>query len=246
MSSLDQVSVYLQRVAKMYRRGETTVRALASVNLEIRRGEFVCVMGRSGSGKSTLLHVMGGLDTFDAGEVIIADHALSKMSDDEVTLLRRRRLGFVFQSFNLLPTLTAEENVALPLLLDRCRVSEVRMKVQRILERLGLGHRRSHRPDELSGGEQQRVAIARALVIEPVVLLADEPTGNLDSATGEMILDLLKEMSRNGQTIVMVTHDNRAASYGDRIVTLRDGRIMPEDWDRTGFGADNKVSSVIR
>ncbi len=225
--------IRLENVRKTYGRGEAAVCALAGVSLEIRQGEFLSIMGASGSGKSTMLHLMGGLDLADSGEVSIGGAALSKMSDDDLTIFRRRKIGFIFQFFNLLPTLSAEENVALPLLLDGKSMREIRPRVQRMLDRVGLTKRLQHKPDELSGGEMQRVAIARALVIEPVLLLADEPTGNLDSKTGEEILQLIQETAEQfRQTIVMVTHDARAAAYGDRIVTLKDGRIVSDVNDR--------------
>jgi len=177
--------ISVRDVHKVFRQGEAEVRALAGVTLDIAAGEFVSIMGPSGSGKSTLLHLMGGLDLPTAGEIVIEGTPISRMSDDEITIFRRRKIGFVFQFFNLLPTYSAEENVALPLLLDRRRPRDVRDRVGAALDLVGLGHRRRHRPDELSGGEMQRVAIARALVIDPVLILADEPTGNLDTRSGE-------------------------------------------------------------
>lgn len=221
--------IRMENVTKTYGQGEAAVCALAGVSLDVRQGEFLSIMGASGSGKSTMLHLMGGLDVPDFGEVFVGGAALSKMSDDDVTIFRRRKIGFIFQFFNLLPTLSAEENVALPLLLDGKPMREVRPRVARMLERVDLEKRCEHRPDELSGGEMQRVAIARALVIEPVLLLADEPTGNLDSKTGEDILQLIQETAEQfHQTVVMVTHDARAAAFGDRIVTLKDGRIVSD------------------
>jgi putative ABC transport system ATP-binding protein len=220
-------------VTKSYRQGDVEVNALAGVTLDIAAGEFVAITGPSGSGKSTLLHLLGGLDVPTAGEVVIDGKAISRMSDDDVTIFRRRSIGFVFQFFNLMPTLSAEENVALPLLLDGQRERDVRPRVAAALDAVGLGHRRSHRPDELSGGEMQRVAIARALVIAPKVVLADEPTGNLDSATGEQILALLRATHRErGATIVMVTHDEKAAAYGSRRISMRDGLVVG-DAERT-------------
>jgi putative ABC transport system ATP-binding protein len=205
------------------------VRALAGVTLDVVRGDFVAIMGPSGSGKSTLLHLMGGLDAPSAGEITIEGTAISRMSDDEITIFRRRRVGFVFQFFNLLPTYTAEENVALPLLLDRRRPRDVRERVAAALEQVGIAHRRRHRPDELSGGEMQRVAIARALVIEPALILADEPTGNLDTRTGEQILDLIRDANQvRGCTVVLVTHEARAAAYGRRAVVLKDGAVVSD------------------
>jgi putative ABC transport system ATP-binding protein len=216
-------------VSKQYRMGEVTVDALAGVDFSAEEGEFIAVMGPSGSGKSTLLHLLGGLDQPTDGEVALAGRVLSTLSDKQVTITRRRKVGFVFQFFNLIPTLSAEENIALPLLIDGRRPREYRERVDRLLELVGLTERRHHKPDQLSGGEQQRVAIARALVTEPAIVLADEPTGNLDSRSGDDILKLLRQLCDElGQTIVTVTHDPRAASYADRIVFLKDGRIIDE------------------
>jgi putative ABC transport system ATP-binding protein len=212
---------------KTYRQGDTEVNALSGITLDIAAGELVAIVGPSGSGKSTLLHLLGGLDVPTSGDIMIDGASIAHMSDDEVTIFRRRSIGFVFQFFNLMPTLSAEENVALPLLLDGKRNREIRPRVAAALDAVGLGHRRAHRPDELSGGEMQRVAIARALVIEPKLILADEPTGNLDSSTGEQILDLICRANRErGATVVMVTHDAKAAAHGTRLVTMRDGRIV--------------------
>jgi putative ABC transport system ATP-binding protein len=212
---------------KTYRQGDTEVNALSGITLDIAAGELVAIVGPSGSGKSTLLHLLGGLDVPTSGDIMIDGASIARMSDDEVTIFRRRSIGFVFQFFNLMPTLSAEENVALPLLLDGKRNREIRPRVAAALDAVGLGHRRAHRPDELSGGEMQRVAIARALVIEPKLILADEPTGNLDSSTGEQILDLICRANRErGATVVMVTHDAKAAAHGTRLVTMRDGRIV--------------------
>ena len=218
--------ISVRDVHKVFVQGETEVRALAGVSLDIAAGEFVSIMGPSGSGKSTLLHLMGGLDVPSAGEIVIDGTPISRMSDDEITIFRRRKIGFVFQFFNLLPTYSAEENVALPLLLDRRRARDVRERVGAALELVGLGHRRRHRPDELSGGEMQRVAIARALIIDPRVILADEPTGNLDTRTGEQVLDLLAAANRERHcTVVLVTHDARAAAHAGRLITLKDGTV---------------------
>jgi len=212
---------------KSYRQGEAEVKALAGVTLDVAAGEFVAIVGPSGSGKSTLLHLMGGLDAPTSGDVLIDGASIARMSDDEVTIFRRRAIGFVFQFFNLLPTLSAEENVALPLLLDGMRPRDIRDRVGAALDAVGLGHRRNHRPDEMSGGEMQRAAIARALVIDPKVILADEPTGNLDSATGDQILDLIRKANEDrGATVVMVTHDAKAATRGTRLVTMRDGVVV--------------------
>jgi putative ABC transport system ATP-binding protein len=211
---------------KRYAMGEVSVEALRGVDFVVKRGEFVAIMGPSGSGKSTLLHLLGGLDDPTDGEVLLAGQPLAQLSDDRLTLIRRRQVGFVFQFFNLLPTLTAAENVALPLLIDGRRLEDYEERIADLLALVGLADRAGHRPDQLSGGEQQRVAIARAFVNDPEVVLADEPTGNLDSAAGEEILRLLRRMrDEKGQTIVMVTHNEHAAEYADRIVRLRDGRI---------------------
>jgi ABC-type lipoprotein export system ATPase subunit len=222
--------VCLQDVHRSYTRGDETVHALSGVSLSIEPREFVVITGPSGSGKSTLLHVMAGLDRPSAGEVLLEGKPLSSLPDDDLTLYRRRRLGFIFQFFHLLPTLSAAENVALPLLLDGKPPSEATKIARQRLEPLGLGPRADHRPRELSGGEQQRVAIARALVAEPALLLADEPTGNLDSAAGAEVYRILSELpSRFGTAIVMVTHDQDAVRLGTRALHLVDGKLTPRD-----------------
>ncbi len=213
-------------VTKTYGSGAKGVQALKGVNVEARKGEIICIVGPSGSGKSTLLHLMGGLDTPTSGQVIIDGQDTKNMSDRNLTLLRRRRLGFVFQFFNLLPTMTVEENIALPLFLEKVDKAKISKKVDELTALVGLEHRKHHKPEELSGGQQQRVAIARALSNDPALLLADEPTGNLDSKTGAEILRLLREtVEKYQQTIVLVTHDNKVAEWGDRIVTVKDGLI---------------------
>jgi len=217
-------------VAKVYRRGRTEVRALAGVSLTVPKGEFLSVMGPSGSGKSTLLNLLGALDVAGSGSLRIDGRELSRMKDDELSAFRRERLGFVFQFFNLMPTMTALENVMLPGLLSGRGRAELGRRAEVLLEAVGLGGRTHHRPDELSGGEMQRVAVARALLMEPAVLLADEPTGNLDSRTGAEVLRMLREATRErGLTVVMVTHDQKAAEVGDRIVRLADGRIVGDE-----------------
>lgn len=215
-----------KNVSKTYHMGEVEVSALRDVAFAVGKGEFVAVMGPSGSGKSTLLHMLGGLDEPTDGEITLAGQPITHLSDDEVTLVRRRRVGFIFQFYNLVPTLTAAENVALPLLIDGQKVNEKRDKIHQLLTMVGLGERLHHKPDQMSGGQQQRVAIARAFVNDPEIVLADEPTGNLDSKSGTAILELLRRSCDElQQTIVMVTHDPRAASYADRVVFLKDGRI---------------------
>ncbi len=215
-------------VRKEYLQGARLVSALDGVSLRVEKGEFLAVMGRSGSGKSTLLHLAGGLDLPTSGSVEVDGVSTARMTDTELTLLRRRRIGFVFQFFNLMPALTVEENVAMPLLLDGARLPPVRAAVRALVERVGLAARLAHRPEELSGGEMQRAAIARALVTDPPIILADEPTGNLDSSTGRDILDLLRAVARDPaspRTVVLVTHDPAAAAVADRRLSLRDGRL---------------------
>jgi putative ABC transport system ATP-binding protein len=214
-------------LTRTYGEGGSAVHALRGVSLEVPAGQFTAVMGPSGSGKSTLMHLLAGLDTPDAGSVRIAGEDITRMSDRELTRLRRKHIGFVFQSFNLLPTLTAEENVTLPLAIaGRKPAPEV---LDALLERMGLADRRDHKPSQLSGGQQQRVAVARALICTPTVLFADEPTGNLDSAAGAGVLGLLRDaVDADGQTTVMVTHDARAAAIADRVLFLADGRIVAD------------------
>lgn len=214
---------------KQYQLGEHTVYALAGVDFMVEKGEFVAIMGPSGSGKSTLLHLLGGLDKPSGGEVTLAGQRLSTLDDSQATMVRRHNVGFVFQFFNLLPTLTVEENIALPFIIDGQNLREHQTRIDTLLALVGLTGRRHHKPDQLSGGEQQRVAIARALVTEPAIVLADEPTGNLDSKTGTAIMELLRR-SRDelGQTVVVVTHDPRAAAYADRVVFLRDGLVVDD------------------
>jgi putative ABC transport system ATP-binding protein len=222
--------IRLDQVVKTFAQGATVVPALAGVSLDVPEQQFLAVVGPSGSGKSTLLHLVAGLDTPDSGAVRIGAHDLATMSDDALTVFRRRSIGLVFQFFHLLPGLDAEENVALPLLLDGHSARKTRPRVHAMLERVGLAGRRHHRLDQLSGGEMQRVAIARALVIEPAVLLADEPTGNLDSQTADEILSLLRDTATGlGQTLIMITHDAEAARRADRVVTLRDGAIVSDE-----------------
>ena len=220
--------IELKSASKRYHQGVRVVHALHDVSLRIGQGEFLSVMGPSGSGKSTLLNLIGGLDQPSKGEVFLDGRPLHGISDDELTLLRRRRVGFIFQFFNLLPNLTALENVSLPALIEGTPMARIEAKANILLEQVGLGARRDHRPEELSGGEMQRVAIARALICDPAVLLADEPTGNLDSHASEEIFMLLKLLNGQGQTIVMVTHDPKAAAYGSRIIMLKDGGLAED------------------
>ncbi len=216
-------------LTKTYGSGATTVMALDHVNLSVKEGEFVAIMGPSGCGKSTLLHLLGGLDKPSAGSVQIAGQNLVNLSDDQLTELRRHQIGFIFQFYNLIPVLNALENAALPVTLDGARPAEARAKAAEWLTHFGLGDRLTHRPDQLSGGQQQRVAIARALVSEPALILADEPTGNLDTHSSDEIAGLLRQVSKEyGRAVVMVTHDPRIAAYTDRIIFLKDGKIIDQ------------------
>jgi len=215
-------------IVKVFGQGATAVRALRGVDIEVAEGEFVAIMGSSGSGKSTLLHILGGLDRPTEGSVEIRGRRYDNLGDRALTRLRGEVFGFVFQFFNLLPTLTAAENVLLPALVAGERPADYADRVDELLAMVGLSERAGHRPSEMSGGEQQRVAIARALLRDPQVLLADEPTGNLDSTSGAMVLELLRRLVDDGQTVVMVTHDPGAAAQADRILFFRDGRIVRE------------------
>ena len=229
-SSTSIAPLVVQGVTKRFHQGTTTVEALHGVSLRIAPGEFVAVMGASGSGKSTLLHVMAGLTRTDAGSVSVEGQSLAELADSRLTDFRRRRIGLVFQQFNLIPSLTALENVMLPLMAEGSRgAPETRERATKLLERLGLGHRVGHRPDAMSGGEQQRVAIARALVTDPAIVLADEPTGSLDSMNGKAICTLLKELNeRDGRAIVVVTHEPAVAIWARRIVVMKDGAICAD------------------
>jgi putative ABC transport system ATP-binding protein len=218
------VAVAARDLVRRYGEGDSAVEAVRGVSLEVPAGQFTAIMGPSGSGKSTLMHLLAGLDRPTEGSVEIGGEDITTMGDKRLTLLRRRHIGFVFQAFNLVPTLTAEENVTLPLAIAGSRID--RSWVDTVMQRVGLEDRRGHRPAELSGGQQQRVAVARALVAEPTVLFADEPTGNLDSHTSAEVLGLLREAAgAYGQTIVMVTHDMDAAEAADRVVHMADGRL---------------------
>lgn len=216
--------IVARNLRRAYSSGDTSVAAVAGINLRIGRGEFVAVMGPSGSGKSTLLHLLGGLDVPDEGQVLLEGDDLAHMTERERSLVRRRRIGLVLQFPSLLLSLSAVENVAFPLLLDR--VASAEEQALAALTSVGLGDRAHHRPGQLSGGEQQRVVLARALVTRPAVVLADEPTGALDSAAGIAVLHLLRQAAERGQTIVMITHDREAAVWADRIVQIRDGELV--------------------
>ena len=235
-------AVRADKITKTYGEGEASVRALCTVSLEVARGDFVAVMGPSGSGKSTLMHLLAGLDKPTEGDVYIEGENVTTMKDKELTMLRRQRVGFIFQAFNLIPQLTAEENIVLPLTLAREKANG---NLTSLLDQVGLTDRRTHKPTELSGGQQQRVAVARALITEPAVVFADEPTGNLDSQSSDDILSLLRRAAdERGQTTVMVTHDAHAASYADRVVFLADGKIVRELTDPTEAGVLEAIKEV--
>lgn len=222
--------VRLCRVTKEYGVGEQSIRAVNEISLEIPRGQLVAVVGRSGSGKSTLLNLLAGIDQPTSGEIWIEDQELSRLNDDALTRLRRERLGMVYQFFNLLPTLSVRENIALPALLAREPEGEVLARADRLLEEVSLTHRRDARPHTLSGGEMQRTAMARALIHNPSLILADEPTGNLDTRNAEQVLELLRRLGDvHGVTIVLVTHSQEAAAIADRVVELKDGRVVRDE-----------------
>jgi putative ABC transport system ATP-binding protein len=224
----DKTIIQTIDLAKVYGMGDATVAALDGVSLEIKAGEFVAIMGPSGSGKSTLMHILGCLSRPTAGQYILDGQDISDMSKRELALVRNRKLGFIFQAYNLLPRTTALRNVMMPMLYDRERKlndEEGEEKAFKMLELVGLGDRVHHQPQELSGGQQQRVAIARALINDPVLIIADEPTGNLDSHSGREILNLLRSLHQRGVTIVMVTHDSMTAEYAQRVIHLADGKI---------------------
>jgi putative ABC transport system ATP-binding protein len=213
-------------VTKDFANGEIHVLAVRGIDLSVKRGEMLAIVGPSGSGKSTLLNLLGAIETPSDGHVLFEGRDVAKLDDTERTILRRRRIGFIFQAFNLLPTLTAIENVALPLELDGVSEREARARALKSLELVNVAKRKDHLPSTMSGGEQQRTAIARALVIEPALVLADEPTGNLDTKNGEQVMRLLKDLVRErGQTVVIVTHDNDVAAQADRVVHVRDGKL---------------------
>jgi putative ABC transport system ATP-binding protein len=221
--------ITLEDVEKTYEMGDTTVEAVSEAEVEIEEGEFVAVMGPSGSGKSTLMNMIGALDKPSSGEVEIAGEKISGFDEDDLALLRSKRIGFVFQQFNLIPSMNATENVALPMLFRGIGKKERTERAEELLERVGLGDRKDFMPSELSGGQRQRVSIARSLANDPDIILADEPTGNLDTETGENIMELLTELNNEGKTIVMVTHDENDAEYADRIINIVDGKVGVEE-----------------
>jgi putative ABC transport system ATP-binding protein len=222
-------TIQTRNLTKIFGKGDTAVSALNNVNLQLGIGEFAAVMGPSGCGKSTLLHLIGGLDRPSSGSVLVAGDDLTQLNDDALTQLRRRKIGFIFQFYNLIPVLTAVENAALPLILDGVQPEKAHVQAAEWLSRFELQDRIDHKPDQLSGGQQQRVAIARALVTEPTLILADEPTGNLDSRAADEIVNLLRWIADEwGRTILMVTHNPRLSAYADRIIFLKDGKIVDD------------------
>src|SRR3990172_5274437 len=238
--------VSAKNLSKVYGSGSVAVTALNNVSLEISPGEFVAVMGPSGCGKSTLLHLLGGLDRPTKGAVTIDGHNLTDLNDNRLTELRRRKIGFVFQFFNLIPVLDAVENAALPTTLDGVPQSEAKKKAKDWLSKVGLCGRTNHEPDQLSGGEQQRVAVARALTTDPALILADEPTGNLDTRASDEIAALLRQVANEwGRAVVMVTHDPRIAAYADRIIFLKDGAIADETILEPRNSQNGEASDVV-
>lgn len=221
--------IHLNNISKIYRMGEVNVIALKNIDMKIQRGEFISIIGPSGSGKSTLLHTLGLLDVPTTGQYLLEDVDVSRLSDRELSRIRNRHFGFVFQTFNLLPDFTALENVTIPMIYSKVPVRERKSRAKELLEQMGLGHRIRHYPNQLSGGEQQRVAMAKALANNPTLILADEPTGNLNTKQGDEIMDIFRNLNEKGVTIVMVTHSPRVSEYAKRVITLRDGEIVSDE-----------------
>ena len=217
--------IQLENVRKEYKMGSVTVQALKEISLDIQKGEFISIMGPSGSGKSTMMNLVGCLDIPSFGKIYLDENNISQLSESDLASIRGKKIGYIFQKFNLIPTLTALENVMLPMMFQNVDVEKRKKIAVQLLDMVQLSHRMNHKPNELSGGEQQRVAIARALSNNPDIILADEPTGNLDSKTGREIMDFLKELNKKGKTIILVTHDPEVADYADKIYNLRDGEI---------------------
>ncbi|MFS0634912.1 ABC transporter ATP-binding protein [Mesobacillus foraminis] len=218
----------IENLSKVYGKGEAAVKALDDVSFSVKKGEFVVIIGPSGSGKSTLLHLLGGVDRPTSGRVLIDDTDLYKLNETQLAIFRRRQIGLIYQFYNLIPILTVEENITLPLLLDEHKVD--RKQFNEIVEKLGLTHRLGHLPNQLSGGQQQRVSIGRALISNPAIMLADEPTGNLDSKNSEEIMELLKMFNKTfNQTLIVITHDERIALQADRVISIEDGRVAKDE-----------------
>jgi len=225
MDKIMESIIRLKNVHKNYVMGESIVRALDGIDVEIKKGDFIAIVGPSGSGKSTMMNMIGALDLASEGEIFLEEQDIEHLEESELAQIRGRKIGFVFQTFNLIPTLTALENVALPMTFQGVNQEERIARSEKILEKVGLSHRKNHFPNELSGGERQRVAIARALANNPDVILADEPTGNLDSKTGKDIMDLFKKLNRQGKTIILVTHDLNLTKYAGKVLKMKDGKL---------------------
>jgi len=234
-AAASETAVEAQDLHRVYRMGNVEVPALAGVSLKVRRGEFIVILGVSGSGKSTLLHLLGGLDRPTEGSVLVEGQDLSQLSDNQLAEVRLRKIGFVFQFFNLMPQLTAQANVELPLYIAEVPAKKAQARAAELLTMVGLAERTTHRPSELSGGEQQRVAIARALANDPKIILADEPTGNLDTTNGAEVIQLLRKINQSqGQTVIIVGHDLRLTTVADRVIEMRDGRFVGERLQQGG------------
>ncbi len=221
-----QTIIQLKDVHKNYEMGDSVIKAVSDVNLNVRKGDFIAIIGPSGSGKSTMMNLVGALDIATEGDIFLDDINIEHLQESELAQIRGKKIGFVFQTFNLIPTLTAIENIAIPMLFQGIEREERMKKAEEILEQVKLTHRKMHFPNELSGGERQRVAIGRALANDPEVILADEPTGNLDTKTGKTVLEILKNLNKQGKTIIMVTHDLEMAKYANRVIKLKDGKII--------------------
>ncbi|HUW43351.1 MAG TPA: ABC transporter ATP-binding protein [Bacillota bacterium] len=222
---MDENLIELKKVKKYYEMGKETIKALDGIDVKIKKGDFIAIVGPSGSGKSTMMNMIGALDLTTKGEIYLDDENIEHMDESELAQIRGRKIGFVFQTFNLIPTLTASENIMLPMIFQGISEEEKNERTEEILKKVKLGHRRNHLPNELSGGEKQRVAIARALANNPDVILADEPTGNLDSKTGREIMKIFSDLNKHGKTIILVTHDLSLTKYASKILKLKDGRL---------------------